>query len=292
MFVAFGFISCEKPPKPEPEPPYDGEYVEYSYGTFYKMYDDNSYHFQFYLAQKGLYSENGELQKNGNEYEISLKLSAATKNNGYYVPQEGEYVVGENLEFGQVIEYYNYQNYKYRLSEFASGKLVVKKIDNGYRIDVDVVDKKGNTHKLRYEGELKTHDTTEPEEGETSTTNFTLNQVIWNYNYGNIQGFGNDFVFFRISDNNSLYCLIDFLLPPGSTSIPTGTYQINQTKATNTVYYCNLTSFLNDYVNWSYDFVSGTVEVTSGGFTINGISAGGTSVTINYTGSLELIKFY
>jgi len=292
MFVAFGFISCEKPPKPEPELPYDGEYVEYSSGTFYKMYDDNSYYFRLYLAQEGLYSENGELQKNGNEYEISLKLSGATKDNDYYVPQEGEYIVGENLDFGQVVEYYNYQNYKYRLSEFETGKLVVKKINNGYRIDVDVVDKKGNNHKVRYEGELKTHDCTEPEEGETNTTNFVLNQVTYNYNYGNIQGWGNDFAWFIISDNNSLNCVVYFLLPTGSTSIPTGTYQINTTGATNTVYSSYMYSTLNGYTNWNYGFVSGTVEVTSGGFTINAISAGGTSVTINYTGSLALIKVY
>ena len=272
------------------------EYVEFRGGNFSKDYSDNSYYFMLYLAQTGLYSANNELQKNGNEYEILLKLSAATKENGYYVPQEGEYIVGENLDFGQAISYYNYQNYTANFIQFETGKLTVKKIENGYRIDVDIVGNEGSIHKLRYEGELKTNDYTEPEAGETNTTNFTLNQIgAYHHNFGNIQGWGNDFVYFSISDNNNtIQSTLNFLLPTGSTSIPAGTYQINATRETNTLY--SPTSILRSttidgyYTNWSYSFVSGTVEVTSNGFTVNAISAGGTAVTINYTGSLGLIR--
>ena len=299
--AVMGLTACEpKPDVPEPEPPYDGEYVELNYLSFYKTNDEEGNElvgFGIDLNQEGMFNENGVLVKKGNLYEMRIYSTSFDFYEGYRVPKEGEYEIGEyvagkNNRWGQVVAYKNTSG-NADFKTFVSGKLTVKKIENGYRIDVNIVDDKGAEHKVRYEGTLKSHNNSEPDEATTVNLSLNENDIFYHHNFGNSGGL--DYVGFTFNNQN-FHFLLQIWVPSGSTSIPSGTYPISEDyywlPEVKTVWRATYSVWNEEgYMAWGYTLVSGTMVVSDNGFVINAVSRNGSTINATYTGSLDLIRW-
>ena len=295
LFAAIGFTSCE--PKPVVEPPYNGKYAEYCLAN-YNGKQQNKYVYYITLSEKGVMTQDGVIIAEGNLLHLQIMCSEENKEGNYYLPLEGTYSI-EEKNAKMSIDYYSYVeewgDYDIQTTKISIGDITIKKINNGYRIDVKYY-RDGEEYNIRYEGVLKTHNYTEPTDA--SLTEFTVNDLQYLYNYGNYSGI--DYVLFYAKNNeaNPVHCYLQFFASTGATSLPTGIYTIkslNSYEANKVINWNPILFKYNDegYISWVYYAnEGGTVTVTSNGFTVNMTSrTNNRAITITYTGDLTYMDW-
>ncbi|MDR1542918.1 MAG: hypothetical protein LBS50_00620 [Prevotellaceae bacterium] len=304
---------------PEPKDPvYDGVTLAKADGEYLTGEQLGGVPFNWFSLEftttEGLLAEDGFPSGEAGKY-VSISLFTAN-NSGANLP-EGKFEVSDVVEAEKVFgtddsEDPNYAigSYwadvksaeDYDIFDFVSGDVTISKTDKGYLIDMVITDSEGTTHKFRYEGAIEIIPYEEPglydDEPDASTFSMDLNTVVWSDNYDDFYGAGGDNIDLAVANEDySNVARLDFITDgTGLTSIPEGTYQINSTFAVNTC-----TAYVEETAallagSWvmkdgaQYYLISGTVTVTGTGFTATVQSARGSSITINYTGSLDVLE--
>jgi len=291
IFVALGFTSCEPKPVVPVEPPYDGEYAEYCI-AHYSGKQQSKYVYYINLSEKDVMAQNGLIIGEGNIFALQIMCAEEHKEGNYYLPLEDTYSIEEKNAKISIDHYFykeEWDDYDVQTTKISVGEITIKKIENGYRIDVKYF-RDGEEHNIRYEGVLKTNNYTEPTDA--SLTEFSINDLQYLHNYGEYSA-GIDYVYFQAKNNdtNPIHCFLQFFAPTGATSLPTGTYTIKNVTSYQVNVVPNWNPILyqiNDegYYSWVYYAKSGTVTVTSKGFAVNMISNSNRAITITYTGNL------
>ena len=285
--------ACENPVVEPPEPDFDGKYVELVSVDYAGDYQSNN---TYQIAMQDLnFSQNNDYQ-----YYFLVKTSSITKKGDYYPLKEGKYDIKTTDVYLWNDTWNDGITPKSTDIQVIDGTstISVKKISNGYRYDIKFTDIDGITHKLRYEGIVKTNNRSEPTE--ITTENFTVNKIDY-CSYIRFSKNQGDNVLFRFSnENNTVMCIFGIIVPFDASVVPYGTYEINNTNEVGTVFdkivddwgkanFDNVILFSEDgYCIKPYSWASGTVNVTEDGFIAYATSENGSTINVVYTGTMPI----
>jgi len=182
---------------------------------------------------------------------------------------------------------------------FTTGSVTVTKNGSIYKFEANMKDENGITHVFVCESTL--NPTPDPEaiyySEPTTPANVTVNATVLEgaESYGDYYGSG-DNLYFVVADADEVNgAFVDFIASGSThTTLPAGTYTIDGSFGLNTV-----VAYVADAVDMGggsyviyngseYFLISGSVNVTAGGFTLTGHSYYGSTITLNYTGSLAI----
>ncbi|MDR3327449.1 MAG: hypothetical protein LBT04_04895 [Prevotellaceae bacterium] len=277
--------------------------------AFYYALTNNNHQFTYEFSTEPAVVEDGYLTgEDGNYYYVTLISATATGSDNMYVPAEGiyKYDATQSLDALTVLGGENYtgmaviKNEAVSYFTHQSGTLTVTKTSKGYLLQGDFVTAgvEGGTTQFYYEGDIKVEDipAVYAEEPRTvSSVSLSCTTLYDGTNWGDYYSSGGDNLALIVTDPSSNGALVDFICTgTGLTTVPTGTYPINSTLARNTV--AATTPEIGEmgggtYVvngNGPYFLVSGSVTVTTTGFTLTGMSYFGSTINVSYSGSLAV----
>ena len=281
----------------------------YLFGYRGNLGAEGKHFYTLILTDKGMV--NGDDVKDGPCYQITF-CSDAPKSDKDFSPRMGTYQMGQpkQLEPMFIVRHDKFtfagkfvSKKITTISPFVEGELVVE----ANKITFKGKDAANKEYKIAFAGTYEVKDLSpkpfgyEPTEKITITKEFNRGQLTFGKIEGNVKSIDME----NGLDKDSILCWARFYVDKNATKLPEGTYNVNNTKATNTVsksqgvegnkatpsILCKITveSDGKPYISTPiYFFDNGTVTVTATDITFNVKSHFGSTLNLKYTGPMDV----
>jgi pullulanase family protein len=280
----------------------------YLFGYRGNLGAEGKHFYTIILTDKGMV--NGDDVKDGPCYYFTF-CSDAPKSDKDFTPRMGTYQMGEK---GQLEPMFIVKHDKFTyagkfiskkittISPFVEGELVVEANKITFK-GKDAADKE---YKIAFAGTYVVKDLSPKPFGMEPTQQTTITKE-WNsgqLTFGKIEGNVKPIDMENGLDNDSILCWARFYVDKNATKLPEGTYNVNDTKAANTVskskgvegnkvtpsILCKVIEsegkiYISDPI---YFFDNGTVTVTATDITFNVKSHFGSTLNLKYTGPMDV----